>query len=181
MATESTGQTVSTCVVDGSAVGMPQLCFDWWPNQIFWLTVTLVVIFFFLSRVALPRIAAVLAERQGSITNDLAAAEDLKAKAIEAEEAYNKALATARAEAQKIIAQAKADIQADLDDAVAKADAEIAAKLAESETSIAAIREGAKDSVKEVAKDTAKELVAAMGGSADARTITSAITAKMKG
>jgi len=160
---------------------MPQLCFDWWPNQIFWLTVTLVVIFFFLSRVALPRIAAVLAERQGSITNDLAAAEDLKAKAIEAEEAYNKALATARAEAQKIIAQAKADIQADLDDAVAKADAEIAAKLAESETSIAAIREGAKDSVKEVAKDTAKELVAAMGGSADARTITSAITAKMKG
>lgn len=181
MATETTGQTASTCVVDGSAVGMPQLCFDWWPNQIFWLTVTLVVIFFFLSRVALPRIAAVLAERQGSITNDLAAAEDLKAKAVEAEEAYNKALATARAEAQKIIAEAKADIQADLDAATAKADAEIAAKLAESEKAIAAIREGAKDSVKEVAKDTAKELVAAMGGSADAKTITSAITAKMKG
>lgn len=181
MATETTGQTASTCVVDGSAVGMPQLCFDWWPNQIFWLTITLVVIFFFLSRVALPRIAAVLAERQGSITNDLAAAEDLKAKAVEAEEAYNKALATARAEAQKIIAEAKADIQADLDAATAKADAEIAAKLAESEKAIAAIREGAKDSVKEVAKDTAKELVAAMGGSADAKTITSAITAKMKG
>jgi F-type H+-transporting ATPase subunit b len=181
MATETTGQTASTCVVDGSAVGMPQLCFDWWPNQIFWLTVTLVVIFFFLSRVALPRIAAVLAERQGSITNDLAAAEDLKAKAVEAEEAYNKALATARAEAQKIIAEAKADIQADLDAATAKADAEIAARLAESEKAIAAIREGAKDSVKEVAKDTAKELVAAMGGSADAKTITSAITAKMKG
>ncbi|EDM70574.1 ATP synthase F0, B' subunit [Roseobacter sp. AzwK-3b] len=181
MATETTGQTVSTCVVDGSAVGMPQLCFDWWPNQIFWLTVTLVVIFFFLSRVALPRIAAVLAERQGTITNDLAAAEDLKVKAVEAEEAYNKALANARAEAQKIIAQAKAEIQADLDDATAKADAEISAKLAESEKTIAAIREGAMDSVKEVAKDTAKELVAALGGSADARSITSAVTAKMKG
>ncbi|SHL37818.1 F-type H+-transporting ATPase subunit b [Roseovarius litoreus] len=181
MATETTGQTVSTCVVDGSAVGMPQLCFDWWPNQIFWLTVTLVVIFFFLSRVALPRIAAVLAERQGTITNDLAAAEDLKVKAVEAEEAYNKALANARAEAQKIIAQAKAEIQADLDDATAKADAEIAAKLAESEKTIAAIRDGAMDSVKEVAKDTAKELVAALGGSADARSITSAVTAKMKG
>jgi F-type H+-transporting ATPase subunit b len=160
---------------------MPQLCFDWWPNQIFWLTVTLVVIFFFLSRVALPRIAAVLAERQGTITNDLAAAEDLKVKAVEAEDAYNKALANARAEAQKIIAQAKAEIQADLNDATAKADAEIAAKLAESEKTIAAIREGAMDSVKEVAKDTAKELVAALGGSADARSITSAVTAKMKG
>ncbi len=181
MATETTGATASTCVVDGSAVGMPQLCFDWWPNQIFWLTVTLVVIFFVLSRIALPRIAAVLAERKGTITNDLAAAEDLKAKAVEAEEAYNKALADARAQAQEIIAEAKAEIQADLDDATAKADAEIAAKLAESEKKIAEIRESAMDSVKEVAKDTAKELVAAMGGKADGRTVTSAVNARMKG
>ena len=53
----------------------------------FWLVVTLVVIFLVLSRIALPRIAAVLAERQGTITNDLAAAEDLKRKAEEAERA----------------------------------------------------------------------------------------------
>ena len=71
--------------------GMPQLDFSTYGNQIFWLLVTLVVIYFILSRVALPRIAAVLAERQGTITNDLAAAEDLKAKAVEAEDAYNKA------------------------------------------------------------------------------------------
>ena len=57
------------------------------------------MIYFVLSRIALPRIAAVLAERQGTITNDIAAAEELKAKAVEAEEAYNKALADAKAEA----------------------------------------------------------------------------------
>ncbi|GGO55727.1 F-type H+-transporting ATPase subunit b [Roseovarius pacificus] len=164
-----------------SAPGMPQLDFSTFGNQIFWLMVTLVVIYFVLSRIALPRIAAVLAERQGTITNDLAAAEDLKVKATEAEEAYNKALADARAEAQTIIAQAKAEIQADLDDATAKADAEIAAKLVESEKKIAEIREGAMQSVKDVAKDTAKEIVAAMGGKADARTVTAAVNARMKG
>jgi len=164
-----------------SAPGMPQLDFSTFGNQIFWLMVTLVVIYFVLSRIALPRIAAVLAERQGTITNDLAAAEDLKVKATEAEEAYNKALADARAEAQTIIAQAKAEIQADLDDATAKADAEIAAKLVESEKKIAEIREGAMESVKDVAKDTAKEIVAAMGGKADARTVTAAVNARMKG
>ena len=164
-----------------SGPGMPQLNFDHFGNQIFWLMVTLVVIYFVLSRIALPRIAAVLAERQGAITNDLAAAEDLKAKAAEAEEAYNKALADARAEAQTIIAQTKADIKADLDDATAKADAEIAAKMAESEKKIAEIREGAMDSVKEVAKDTAKEIVSAMGGKADARSVTAAVNARMKG
>jgi len=181
MATETTAGTASKCVVDGSAVGMPQLCFDWWPNQIFWLIVTLVVIFFFLSRIALPRIAAVLAERQGTITNDLAAAEDLKAKAVEAEEAYNKALADARAHAQDIVNQTKAEIKAELDDATAKADAEIAAKAAEGEKKIAEIRANAMESVKDVAKDTAKELVTVMGGKADAKYITAAINARMKG
>jgi len=181
--TQDTAQSAASACVDGSggAIGMPQLCGEWMGNQIFWLVITLIVIFFILSRIALPRIAAVLSERQGSITNDLAAAEDLKVKALEAEEAYNKALADARAEAQNIIAAAKAEIKAELDDATAKADAEIAAKAAEGEKAIAAIRANALESVKEVAKDTAKELVAAMGVKSDARSITSAVTAKMKG
>ncbi len=170
------------CLNDhGGAIGMPQLCGEWFGNQIFWLVVTLVVIFFILSKIALPRIAAILAERQGSITSDLAAAEDLKQKAVEAEDAYNKALADARAEAGRIVAEAKAEIQSELDVEIAKADAEIAAKAAESEKAIAEIRAGALDAVKDVAKDTAKEIVAAMGGKADAKTITGAITARMKG
>ena len=62
-----------------SSAGMPQLDFSTFPNQIFWLLITLVVIYLLLSRVALPRIGGILAERAGTITNDLAAAEDLKA------------------------------------------------------------------------------------------------------
>ena len=181
MASE-THETVSACVDShGGAIGMPQLCPDWMGNQIFWLVITLVVIFFILSRIALPRIAAVLAERQGSITTDLAAAEDLKAKAVEAEEAYNKALADARAEAQNIVAAAKADIKADLDEATAKADAEIAAKAAEGEKKIAEIRASAMESVKEVAESTAQELVAAMGMKADAKAISAAVASRVKG
>ncbi|UWR22872.1 F0F1 ATP synthase subunit B' [Sulfitobacter sp. S190] len=183
MATEPIDvELAGTCVgPDGSAIGMPQLCFDWWGNQIFWLVAALVAIFLILSRIALPRIAAVLAERQGTITNDIAAAEDLKAKAVDAEAAYDQALIDARSEAARIVAEAKADIQADLDIAIEKADAEISAKSAESEKAISEIRAGAVDSVKAVAKDTAKEIVAALGGTADAKTITAAVTARMKG
>ena len=68
MATKS-DVSMSTCIDSyGSAIGMPQLCTDWASNQIFWLVVTLVAIFFVLSRLALPRISAVLSERQGTIT-----------------------------------------------------------------------------------------------------------------
>lgn len=161
--------------------GMPQLDFSTWGNQIFWLVLALIAIYMILSRVALPRIAAVLAERQGTITNDIAAAEDLSAKAAEAEAAYDKALVDARAEAQNIIAQAKADMQADLDKAIASADEKIAAKSAESEKAIAEIRAGAVENVKAVAKDTVKEIVAAMGGTVDAKTVNAAVTSRMKG
>jgi len=164
-----------------SGAGMPQLDFSTFPNQVFWLVVTLVVIYLILSRVALPRIGGILAERAGTITNDLAAAEDLKAKAAEAEEAYNKALAEARAEAQRIAAEARAEIQADLDDAIAKADAEIAAKSAESEKAIAEIRAGALESIEAVAKDTAQELVSALGFKSDETAVAGAVTERMKG
>ncbi|MFB1025803.1 MAG: F0F1 ATP synthase subunit B' [Octadecabacter sp.] len=166
---------------DAGGAGMPQLDFSTFPNQIFWLLVTLVVIYMILSRVALPRIGAVLAERQGTITNDIAAAEELKQRAIEAEAAYDKALADARSEAGKIVAQAKADIQGELDVQMAKADAEIAAQTAESEKAIADIQAGATDAVKAVAKDTANEIIAAFGGKADAKAVTEAVTARMKG
>ena len=185
MATETSDvapETVGACVdSQGGALGMPQLCGEWMGNQIFWLAVTLVVIYFILARVALPRIAGILAERQGTITNDLATAEDLKAKAVDAEEAYNRALADARVEAQSIIAEAKAEIKTELDGAIAKADVEIAARAAEGEDAIADIRAGALESIKDVAKDTAKELVAAMGSKADARSVSAAVTARMKG
>ncbi len=177
MATE----THSAADAAAAGPGMPQLDFSTWGNQIFWLVLALIATYLILSRVALPRIGAVLAERQGTITNDIAAAEDLKAKAIEAEAAYDKALLDARAEAQRIVADAKAEIQVDLDVAISKADAEIAAKAAESAKAISEIRASALENVKVVAKDTTKEIVAAMGGKADAKTVTAAVTARMKG
>lgn len=176
------GAAVSSCLgVNGSAIGMPQLCADWMPNQIFWLLVALIAIYFFLSRVGLPRIGAVLAERQGTITNDLAAAEEMKLQAVAAEQTYVAALAQARTDANRIVAEAKAEIQKDLDAALAKADSEIAAKSADSERRIGEIRAGAMEAVAQVAKETAQELVVALGGARDAGAVDAAVSARLKG
>lgn len=163
------------------SAGMPQLDPTSYGNQIFWLLVALAGIYLILTRIALPRIGAVLAERKGTITNDLAAAEELKLQAESAEAAYQKALADARAEAARIIAETRAEIQADLDAALAEADAEIATRAAASEARISEIRAAAVEAVTEVAKDIARELVTALGGKADARGVTSAINARLKG
>lgn len=175
MATETHGAE------EAASGGLPQLDFSTFPNQIFWLLVTLVAIYLILSRIALPRIGTVLAERAGTITNDIAMAEELKLKAQEAEGAYNKALADARSEAQKIIAEAKAEIQAELDEATAKADAEIAARAAESEARINEIRAGALAAVKDVANEAARDIVAALGSKADAGSVAAAVDSRIKG
>lgn len=161
--------------------GMPQLNFGTWPNQIFWLLVALVIIWLVLTRIAMPRIAAILAERRGTIGGDLAAAEELKAKAKAAEAAYQQALEMARIEAAKIVAATKAEIQKDLDAATVKADAQIAAKTVESEVRIGEIKAGAVAAVAEVARDTAGALLGVFGAEANAAAIEAAIAARMKG
>ena len=75
----------------------------------------------------------------------------------------------------------KAEMKKELQSAINKADAEISVKVSESEASIAEIRKNALSSVEKVAKDTAKEIVLALGAKADAKTINTAVSSKIKG
>ena len=176
MATETT-----TADVAAEAPGMPQLDFSTFPNQMFWLVVTLVVIYFVLARIGLPRIAGILSDRQSTITGDIAAAEELKQKAVEAEAAYEKALAEARVQAGEIAAAARAEIQKDLDAALEVADAQIAEKTGQSAAAIDEIRAGALASVEEVARDTAAAIVLALGGKSVTPAVNKAVSERLKG
>lgn len=163
--------------------GMPQLDFSTFPNQIFWLILTLLAIYFVLAKVALPRISAVIAERQGALTNDLAAAEDFKRQAADAEEAYNTALANARAEAQRINKETRDEIQAQLQVEIDRADAQIAARASEGEARIAEIEASALATAEEVARDVAAEIVRALapGQDVNAEAVAAAVSARVRG
>ena len=139
--------------------GLPQLDFSTWPSQIIWLAIALVVLYLILTRIALPKIAATLEERQDTIAGDLDMAAEYNQRAEEAEAAYHAALDKARVEARKIGDQAKSEIQAELGDALAEADKKIGEKTAESVKRIAEIQAEAKVQATTVAKDTAAALV----------------------
>ena len=159
--------------------GMPQLNPDYFGNQIFWLVVALVAIWLILTRAALPRIAAILATRSGSIANDLAAAESLRDQARAAQAAHDKALADARAEAGRIAAAARAEVQKGLDVDLAEADRRIAAKGAESAARLREIASESRASVLEVARDAARAILAAMGGRPDDEALDRAVDAAL--
>ncbi len=173
---------VTEAAAEAAKPGMPQLDFATFPNQIFWLVVTLVVLYFIVSRIALPRIGSVIEDRHNAIANDVDQAAEFKRKAEEAEAAYNTALAEARAEAQRIAGEAKDLIKKDIEAAIAKADAEIAAKAAESEGRIKVIQDNALKSVEEVANIAAVDVVAAiMPSASDEKALKAAIAARLKG
>ena len=78
--------TAAFAAGDGKG-GMPQLNFESYGSQIFWLVVSLVVLFFVLKTVALPQIASGIEERSDAIEDDLDRAAEFRKKAEEAEAA----------------------------------------------------------------------------------------------
>ena len=167
---------------EAASGGMPQLDFTTFPSQIFWLIIALTVLYYVMTRMALPKIAGAIEERHDAIEDDLDRAAEFKRRAHQAEQAYQAALAAAKAEVARISAEAKAAVQAEVDEVVARAEAEIAAKAAESEKRIAAVRAEATDNVGRVARDTAESLVAAMapGFSADPADLEAAVAARLR-
>ncbi|MDE2790172.1 MAG: F0F1 ATP synthase subunit B' [Paracoccaceae bacterium] len=174
---------VETGTVDSSvqhAEGMPQLDVSTFPNQIFWLVVTLVVIYLILSRIAIPRIREILAERSRTIEQDIETAASVRAKAVECEQAYEAALDKARSRAREIVAEARAGIAGELETATEDADRRIAAKLAESEERIGEIRADALRSIEMVATDVADDIVrAVMPSIHDSGAVRAAVAARI--
>lgn len=161
---------------------LPQLNIETFPSQIFWLLVTLVILYYLLSKIALPRIASVLEERADTIADDLDKADEFKRKAQEAEAAYEQALADARSKAMGIAAETRDAIQTQVNEAMAKADAEIAARTAEGEKRIGEIRESAKIAVQEVAEETSVAVVeAVLPDVVDAAALKAAVASRMEG
>ena len=92
---------------------MPQLDFSTFPSQLFWLAATFLALYFFMARVGLPKVGAVLAQRQAKIDGDLERASQMQAEAAAILAAYERALADARAQAQVTLREAMERLNAE--------------------------------------------------------------------
>jgi F-type H+-transporting ATPase subunit b len=136
------------------------------PSQLLWLAVSFALLYVLMSKIALPRIGSILADRSKRIGDDLAAAERLKEQSDAAHAAYEKALADARARAQAM-ASATRQQQASAAEATQKRlEAQLHERLAAAEQSIAATRSAAMGNVRTVAADAAAAIVERLIGKA---------------
>ena len=134
------------------------------PSQIVWFFIAFGLLYWFMSKRALPQIAVVIENRKARIARDLDDATTMQQKADAAAAAHEKTLAEARAKAQSM-AQAARDQLAAESDAKRKAlEDELAAKLAASERQIEASRAQAMTNVSGIAREAAGAIVERLGG-----------------
>ncbi len=131
-------------------------------SQLLWLAITFVALYWLLAKVAIPRIGGILSARASRIAGDIERAEKAKVQSEAAVAAYEKALASARSNANTIAGKARDEAKAAADKQRAGIEADLASKLAASEASIAGIKQRAMAEVGGIASDTASAIVRAL-------------------
>lgn len=146
--------------------GFPPFQKDTFASQLLWLVIFFVALYLLLSRLALPRVGSILAERQGRIAGDLAAAARMKDDADAAIAAYEKALAEARSRAQALAAETRETLNAQAEADRKALEERLSVELADAEKSIAATKSAAMMNVRGIAEEAAAAIVARLTGAA---------------
>jgi F-type H+-transporting ATPase subunit b len=143
---------------------MPQLEFADYAPQIVWLTISFVILYLILSRIALPRVASVLDERERQVQSDIDRAQRLKAEAEDALATYERTMAEARATAQAELRKAVQAVAAEASARESGLSAKLAEQTAAAERSIAAAKQAAFADLQTMAGDIAGAMAGKLAG-----------------
>jgi F-type H+-transporting ATPase subunit b len=172
--TEGTG-------AEGGHGSFPPMDAHTFPSQIFWLVIFFALLYLLMSKVALPRMAAVLANRHKAIESDLSKASALKRETEAAIKHYEKSLADARANAQAIATETRTKVTAEIETERTALEKTLSVKLAEADSRISATKVKAMQDVNEVAAEAAAEIVSALTGATVSKEQAAKAIAGLKG
>jgi F-type H+-transporting ATPase subunit b len=150
------------------------------PSQLLWLAITFGLLYLLMSKIALPRIDGILANRKALIDADLAAADASRQQTDAAIAAYEAALAAAKSKAQGIANETRESIQADLAAKRSAVETDLTAKVSAAETRITATKTEALTHVDEIATETAQTVVAQLVGDVSADSVRAAVAKASK-
>lgn len=145
---------------------MPQLNPAGFVPQLFWLGVTFILLYILMRQVAVPHVARVIEARRAQLEGDLGRAADLRSQAEGVLAAYEKALASARADAQATLRQITEKMAAEAAERQHQLAAALAAQVAGAEQRIAASKEAALADIRGIAADVGSTMVEKLTGAA---------------
>jgi F-type H+-transporting ATPase subunit b len=151
-------------------------------SQIFWFVITFVLLYVLMSRIALPRVGAIVTARAGKIADDLAGAQNLKDQTDQAIAGYEKKLADARSNAQSIAGQTRDKLMAEADVRRKTLEAKLNDRLHEAEKTIVQTKTQVMSNVRAIATDAASSIVERLiGTKPDPKAVSDAVDKSLKG
>ena len=183
---ESHGNAKGTAAHTGAEGGhkapFPPFQRDTFASQLVSLLIAFVALYLIVSRIALPRVAKTIDQRQDAIEGDLAQAQKLKDESDTALRAYESELAAARSRAQAISAETREKLSAASEAERKMLEERLSLKLADAEKTIASTREAAMSNVRGIAADAAAAIVQRLTGVVpDGASVGQAVDASLKG
>jgi F-type H+-transporting ATPase subunit b len=176
------GATAHTEAEGHGKAGFPPFQKETFASQLVSFAIAFALLYFIVSKFALPRVGGIIANREGRIENDLAEAQKLKDESDDALKAYETELANARARAQAIGAETRDKLNAQAESDRKALESSLATKLADAEKTIAETRKTAMGNVRSIASDAASAIVQRLTGAApDSKSVDSAVDASLKG
>ena len=135
-------------------------------GQLFWLAVTFGLTYILMSKVALPRVAGIIADRRAKIESDLNLAAQAQKSAEDAVKAFDANIAQAKANAQGIAQSARDTASKEADSRRHQVEADLSAKMVKAEQTIAATKAKAMANVEGIASEAAAAIVERLTGAA---------------
>ena len=144
---------------DNSAVGMPQLDFSTFPNQIFWLVVFCVVLFAIVKFFIIPRMEDIFANRRKIIDGNIAKAEEIRLRVSEIEKQIEEELQKAKSQCDEIMNTSGNNIKEQM--AIALEDSKIATTqlISEAEGRLKELRDGSEAAIEKISEELASEII----------------------
>ena len=144
---------------DNNAVGMPQLDFSTFPNQIFWLVVFCVVLFAIVKFFIIPRMEDIFANRRKIIDGNIAKAEEIRLRVSEIEKQIEEELQKAKSQCDEIMHTSGNNIKEQM--ALALEDSKIATTqlISEAEGRLKELRDGSEAAIEKISEELASEII----------------------
>ena len=144
---------------DNNAVGMPQLDFSTFPNQIFWLVVFCVVLFAIVKLFIIPRMEDIFANRRKIIDGNIAKAEEIRLRVSEIEKQIEEELQKTKSQCDEIMNTSGNNIKEQM--AAALEDSKIATSqlINEAEGRLRELRDGSEAAIEKISEELASEII----------------------
>ena len=144
---------------DNSAVGMPQLDFSTFPNQIFWLVVFCVILFAIVKLFIIPRMEDIFANRRKIIDGNIAKAEEIRIRVSEIEKQIEEEIGKAKAQCDDIMNTSAGNVKEQMSIALEDSKTATSQLINEAEGRLKKLKDGSEAAIKKISEELANEII----------------------